>query len=339
MNPVEPPLTQNMKIPKVTAKMMMQIVEGLAIAESKGLTLADACKFGGISDVYAKRALDAIVLLQMGTLRGDRYFADAECNIVTKANSAQWPMIFRKFLQRFDPFILFIRLVGKGDIPGDAARKTSAIYSIESPVEIISSFLLGWGEYANILETGHKGRLKLKEVETVDADRLEAEQYLKELIQALESDFIARIYISGKLGDEAFAFVDHADVEFMVSAIREHAEDSRGAIENIGRAYEDFLRKVGTAKSSIIVKGQKISDCKGIGQLIDTLKVNGIIHEKHYDLSSYVNAMRLASAHGMEAATNLTWTIKPDAAIETILTALTGIRSIHSYVFKSLNLF
>jgi len=312
--------------------MIMQIVEGLALSQSRGLSLEEACKYADISDVYARRALDAVVQLGMGSMQSGRYFADPECNIVTKANAGQWPVIFRKFLQRFDPFILFIMLVGKGDSSNDAARKTSAIYPIEAPAEIIQSTLLGWGAYADILEADRKGRLRLK----VDTEKLEAE-YLKELIRALESDFKARIYIAGKLGDEVFAFVDHTDVEFMVSAIRKHGEDPRSGIENIGRAFEDFLRKVGTTESGRLSEGQKISECRGIGQLATTLKTNKIIHEKQYDLSSYVNAMRLASAHGKEAATNVTWTVNPDAAIETILTALTGIRSIHHYVFKNLN--
>lgn len=324
-----PSSSREIRIPKVTAKTIMHVIEGLALSKSKGLSLEEICKYVDMSDVYVQRALESIIQLGMGTSTNGQYFCGSDCIVVTKANETQWPIIFRNFLQRFDPFILFIMLVGKGNSPENAARKTSIIYSIRDKFEIVRGTLLGWGAYAEIFEIDKKGKPKLK----IETEKLEAE-YLKELIEALESDIKARIYIAGKLTDEVFGYLNHDEIEFIISAIRKHGDDPRSAIEHVGRSFEDFLRRLGVDKD----QEERMSQCKGIGQIADSLKALKLIHEKHYRLCYFINAMRLAAAHSKEAATMISWTIRPESAVETILITLTGIRSIYFYSFKNQNI-
>jgi hypothetical protein len=118
-------------------------------------------------------------------------------------------------------------------------------------------------------------------------------------------------------------------VEFFVKSLREHQEDPRGSIEDMGKAFEDFVRRLGTEK------GIDMSKCNGIGQCAQVLKANNLIVQKHLEICQHVNAFRLAAAHSKEKDTLESWYINPDAAIEAILTALTAIRSIFTYVFSS----
>lgn len=92
------------------------------------------------------------------------------------------------------------------------------------------------------------------------------------------------------------------------------------------------LRRLGTDR------GINMSSCMGIGELADALKGASLIDQKHLEISKSINSVRLAAAHSKDRKTITPWKINPDAAIETILLSLTGIRSIYSFVFNKTQL-
>lgn len=321
------PEAKEYSIPKVTAKVIMEVVEGVCYYKNNGFTLEDAMNYASISDVYARRALESADQLGLILEKDGKFFHSLEANDVARASVDQRPVIFRKFLQRYEPFILFIMLVGRGNQPNVSARKIQVIYKVSSKPDVIRSSLINWGEYAGVLAS-EKGKITLR----VETEKLSAE-YLHELLEALEHDIKARVYIAGKLGGETFGYLTHDEIEFFVKAIRKHESEPRNAIEDAGKAFEDFLRRVA------IDKGVEAADCKGIGQLVSKLKGENIIHQKQLEMCEYVNSLRLAAAHSKEAGTMITWKINADAAIEVILTSLTAVRSIFLYVFKKVTEF
>lgn len=325
MLPIKPPRQAKIRerIPKVTAEVIMKVLEGVAYKKGEGLTLIDAARYANVSEVYARRALESLVQLGAVTHLDDRFLAEPETDDITRASREQWPLLFRKFLQRFQPFILFIMLLGKGDSPDDSARKIKVISDIHETADVIRSSLLNWGQYGGILHYS-KGKIQLK----VPTDRLSAE-YIRELIQALEDDMRARVFIANKLSEEIFGYMQRDEIDFLVSAIRKHQEDQRKSIEDAGRALEDFLRRVADEKNV------DVSRSVGIGQVADALKGANVIHSRHLEMCDFVNGMRIAAAHSKEAATLQSWTIKPDSAIETALTTLTTIRSIFQFAFRN----
>lgn len=315
------------KIPEVTADKIMEVVEGVSYKGSDGLDVQATAKYLGKTTVYAKRALNASNQLGFTELKDAKYILVKDAADASRASKEQRPVIFRKFLQRFDPFILFIVLVGRGNSIEDAARKVKVIYDLDAGIKIITSTLIGWGEYAQVIKR-EKGTVILQ----IETEKLSAE-YIRELLEAMEHDVKARMYIAGKLGDDVFGYMHQDELDFLVKAIREHQGDPRGSIDDAGRAFEDFLRRIATDKTVTVTQ------CKGIQELADALRGDRKIDTKHLEICKAINSLRIAAAHSKDRNSGEKWILKEDAAIECILITLTTIRSIYNYIFKQVQMF
>ncbi len=305
----------------------MEVVEGACNKQQNGITVVEAARYAKVGEDYAARALENAVQLSMLRRTDERYFSTNDVSDVSRATKEQQPLLFRKFLQRFDPFILFVSLVGRGNTLDQAARKITVIYNIDAQHTSIQATLTSWGSFAGIIEA-KKGKVVLK----VETPTLSAE-YIRDLLQAMEHDIKARIYIATKLGENVFGYMKQDEIDFLVKAIRTHQKDPRNSIDDAGRAFEDFLRRV------IIDKQIDASRCKGVTELAECLKGGKLIDQKQLEICQGIGSIRVAAAHNKDRITVEPWQINPDAAIETILLALTMIRSIHNYVFSSVHLF
>jgi len=304
--------------------MIMEVVEGACHSQHNGISPSEAADYADITEEYARRALESATQLGMLTKAELRYYATNEISDVSRASKEQWPLFFRKFLQRFDPFILSVSLIARGNSLDQAARKISVIYNINAAHQNIKTTLANWGQYAGIIE-GKKGAIVLK----IETPTLSAE-YIRELLDAMEHDIKARIYIATKLGENVFGYMRQDEIDFLVKSIRTHQASSRNSIDDAGRAFEDFLRRV------LLEKGKNASDCKGITELAERMKGEKLIDQKQLEICRAISSIRVAAAHSMDRLSNEAWKINPDAAIETILLTLTIIRSIHAYVFTSI---
>jgi len=313
------------KISRVTAKTIMEVIECGFFTKGRRIGAKEAAKYANISEEYARRALDAAVQLEVMREETGKYYTKSENDDVSRATQDQHPIIFRRIVQRYDPFILFLMLIGKNNTSENAARKISVIYNMQASPDVIEKTLVEWGKYAEIIEVGTKGKISLK----IETEKLSAE-YIKELLEAMENDIKARVYIASKLGERVFGYLKHDEIEFLVLAIRKHEEEPRNAIDDSGRAFEDFLRRLGTDCKL------DMSPCKGIGELSEALKGANLIDQKHLEICKGLNSIRLAAAHSKDRKTNIPWKINPDSAIEAILLSLTMIRSLHKFVFDKI---
>jgi len=322
------PSKQQVRIPKATASAIMEVVEGACNRQLEGITAPEAAKYAGISsEEYARKALDSATQLGMLTKTDQKYYPTNDISDFPRASKEQKPFLFRKFLQRFDPFILFASLLGRGNLLDQAARKVGVIYSVEAGPESIRFTLSNWGEYAQIIEA-KKGKIVLK----IETPILSAE-YIRELLEAMEHDIKARMYIATKLGDNVFGYMRQDEIDFLVKSIRTHQKSPRNSIDDAGRAFEDFLRRV------LLDKEKDASDCKGITELAERMKGEKLVDQKQLEICRAIGSIRVAAAHSLDRLSNEAWTINPDAAIETILLTITMIRSVHVYVFLNIQTF
>ena len=318
-------MTKKYIIPHVAADAIMEAVEG--ICYKGGFTAKDAENYLQKSSAYVIRALIASEQLGFTTCIDSKYDVSDEAKDVSRANKKQWPFIFRKFLQRYIPFTLFVALIGKGNTPQDAARKIKIICDIDTSPKIIEIVMLGWGEYSQILKRNN-GKIELQ----IKIEELSAE-YIEELLEAMRHDIKSRTYIANKVGGDVFNYLHEDEVDLFVKSIREHQSDPRDAIDDCGRAFEDILRRIGTDKKV------PMNNCKGIQELADTLKGALLIDVKHLDGCKAINVLRVAAAHNKDRNSVKRWNLSPDAAIECVLFALTLIRSIYNYVFNQIQMF
>lgn len=301
----------------------MGATEGVFFKNDPGLDVNEISQYLGISKEYAKRAIVAATELGMVVESNLKYNISKDASDIGKSTKDQWPIIFGKFLQRYKPFTLFVTFLGKNDSSTIASRKIKTIFEIKTSENIIENSLVSWGQYANILEE-KDSKINLK----INIQNL-SNDYVTKLKDALTNDVKARVFIVNKLGNDVFNYLKDDEMDLLVKSIVNHEKEPRHSIDDAGRAYEDFLRRIGTDKSF------DMSKFKGIGELIDNMKGNNLVEVKHLEISKAINQMRLTAAHNKDRKTMQNWTLKDDTSITCILLTLIAIRSVYQFVFNN----
>lgn len=310
----------------IPAEKIIESIECAYYSKLPGATKEMVCSYLKANAEYARRA--TIMGTQFGFLsEKERVFHAVNCTDLIRANNGQRHIIFREHLQKFEPFILFITLLSKGNSVDDSSRKIKVIYSLSTSEKDIMHAFLNWGTYSELMAYDDRtGIVGLK----IPTEELSIE-YLKTLVASLESDIKTRIYLAEKLTDKTFGFLKPEEIEFFVKALQEHEKDPRHAIDDAGRALEDYLRRIATEKA------YDVSDKSGISEIAQIIGGQNpkLIHAKHLHICNCLGAIRVASAHSKDRCTMELWKISPDLAIEVILLMISTVRSIHAYVYEN----
>lgn len=306
-----------------------------------GANLDSLAKYTGKSKPYVKSAIDAACLLGMTDSKDDGCFVTVkECSeLLTGSPSEELKIaVFRKWLQAWEPFILFLRHLALGDTPEVSARRLSSFYSFNKEVKEISDLLSLWAKTCGLIDT--RGFLIVKEFE------LEVKELNDNFSRDLLDDVGARLYLNKVLGDEVFKWLTHSELEELVAGLLSYRKNPRSAIECSGRAYEDFLRRLSVEIG--IIGTKKIATKSGISELAngilfsyrDDSGVNhSFIHTKQRDISQAIASIRNMAGHSMEAKSMERWELSSTAAIGKILATISSIRSLFYYVKHSKYLF
>lgn len=307
----------------VPAEKIIETVECVYYSKSGNTTKETIGSYLKSNAEYARRAL--IMASQFGFIKQNKNaYESMDSHDIIKANKEQRPIIFRKRLQKFEPFILFITFISKDDDIEDAIRKVKVVYSLGASEKDIRLALLNWGNYAQLFDYNKESN-KLSLNFPVEDLSIE---YLKTLVKSLESDIKTRIYLAEKLTETPFGFLQPEEIEFFVKALQLHEKDPRHAIDDAGRAFEDYLRRLATNK------GYDVSNKSGISEIAQVIggQSTRLIHAKHLHICNCLGAIRVAAAHSKDKSTMDFWKISPDLAIEIILLMISTVRSIHYFV-------
>jgi hypothetical protein len=103
-----------------------------------------------------------------------------------------------------------------------------------------------------------------------------------------------------------------------------HEKHPAQAVEEAGKALEDVLR------NACAHRGLDGRQKNGIGSLATLLQENGSLTDKHKQIACGLAAVRTMGAHGKDKQTLERWTVRSDAALESILLTISTIRSLWS---------
>ena len=306
------------KIPDASPDAIGEVVE--ALCESTSLTIEEISIYINKTQTYAKRVISAGEQLELLTVENDVVKSTINSIDLGKASKEQRPEVFKKSLIMFSPFILFAKLIMKGDNLEDSARKVKVIFKVPESTKIVESTLRRWGTYTGLLiKEKESYRLVFTEQE-ID------EEYLKELIEATHDRFKAQLFIANKLDDYAFSYLTNIEKERFIKALQKYRDEPEDAAKDASNSFESFLFRVGEEHSL------DTSGFNGIEVIANSLKGSNIILEQHRKICSYHSALRNAANHGVDRILGIPWRIESDASLELILSELTTIRSILRFI-------
>lgn len=285
-------------------------------------------KYTGRSEPYVR---SGITLGKMLGLVKDGNIADKSAEALGRTpNSELKLMVMRKCIQEFEPFVTFIQFCLNGDSSDESARKVYTMYGFSGRDPLfLKTVFISWGSDTGIFRPKDKG-IEVNDEISRSLTKLERNEY------GLDDDMATRLYISNRLGNEAFADMSSDEIEDLVKAIKNYNNDIRGAIDGVGRAFEDFLRRM----AQVVVID--VSKKHGIGEVVNALynnmvngKLENKIHSKHWNIGKAIGDIRNMSGHGMEAVTMERWSLSAKSAFMFIELVLSTIQSIYTYIRKS----
>ncbi len=308
-----------------------RIAEALFAVAHRSLTLPEVAKFIGSptapsSEPYAAACLAVLQELRLVEIDEEGYKAVAAVGSdFRNLPKADRYTIFSRYAMKYKPFVEFIALVHKGYSPSEAATKTNVVYELGTKDRFVEKTMLELGVYAHLIRKVNGGYGL-----TVVVDELPAD-YIDRLREATRGEAQATLFIRERLGEKAFQYVGDEQVADFVHALLEFRKEPKDAIVAVGRASEDFLRKVAAERGKLDYGG-----CNGAVDLAKRMReeVPPLLLQGHFARASFVGGVRNpGGGHGLDKTTLERWSVSPEAALETILVGLSLVQSAFAYVF------
>lgn len=310
----------------VSISLVMDIA---ARCTSSVANLEDLIKYTGKSQPYVKSAI--LAAEQLGMIENTR---EMDCRTIkgcaeeiTSTPSDELKIIvFRKWLQKWDPFIVFLKYISVGDSLEVATRKLCSFYTFNRSNQMVAQLLSTWGKGAGIID--NKGKL-------IDNDyMIENKELYDNYNKDSANEIKVRLYLVNALTEDVYKWLHHDEIEELVNSLLKYKTDSRAAIECAGRAFEDILRRISTEKNVDAKKQNGISQVANnlyayrdtTGQLIS------YIHPKQYNISQAIGDIRNMAGHSKEAKTMERWELSSVGAFGYILVTISTIQSLFNYV-------
>jgi hypothetical protein len=302
----------------------------------RGATIKNLTDYTGKSKAYVKGALTAAIsiglIIETST---ERYVAIKECaSVLTNIPPEDLKIeIFRSWLQRFEPFTIFMQYVSSGDSTSIAAKKMSSFYILNRSVDSIEKLLVAWGKGTGILD--NSGKLCISKFQTFSFAKVD------ELRTDSERDIAIRVYLTESLTTEVYAWLEHDEIEELVSGLKKYSTDPRGTIECACRAFEDILRRIAC------IHELDVSKQNGISQVANYLyshkDVDGnsqrSILAKQHNICQAIGDIRNMAGHSKEAKTMERWDISILGASGLIPIVVALIKSLYLYSIRGIYTF
>lgn len=243
--------------------------------------------------------------------------------------------VIRKFIQEYEPFITFIQYHLNDESIEEASRKVYSLYHFEGKNDVfLKDIFMTWGITVGVFTKSDDGFLIAESIRNQLVD-------ITPISLSLDDDMAIRIYISNILGGEVFSALSSVEIEELVNGYKKCESDARGAIECVGRSFEDFLRRIS------MTVGVDVSGKNGIGQVINALYnyrnnlglLDNKLHNKQASIGAAIGDIRNMAGHSLEARTMERWDLTSHSAKVYIELTLSTIKSIHEYVQNSYYIF
>lgn len=297
------------------------------IAEKPTSKIEDIMTYTGKGKSYVTAGLRVAKMLEIvNDSDPSGYIVDKEAvNALGKTPSNENKInVMRKYIQQYEPFILFVQFCMNDNTASEAARKVFTLYNFDGKSsEVLRDLFIAWGKATGTF-TIKSDKVTLGNNIGTEYEKLES-PYL-----TLDDDMAIRLYINNRLGAEVSLNIDPTDIDELTNAIKKCSTDPRNAIACAGMAFENYLRRIA------VPLGVNVVSKNGITQVIQTIYSEGKIHSKHNSIGGGIGAIRNMSGHGVDPRELEPWDLMPQSALAFIELVLSTVRSIQLYIDKSI---
>lgn len=311
-------------IPDVKGELVADVAKTLANSK-RPLTLSELSKSyeGQFSSEYVRRAAVVCSQIKLALFHDGAYVAnEPDRDDLKKASKSELYLPFRKRLQDYAPFLLYVDLISKEFSSQESAMRIRGIMNISSSADQVERTLRGWGKFAKIIEE-KEGKITI----CIETNRLLAD-YVKKLEESLEAEIRAKVFAIDMLGPEVFAYLDANGVSLtdIALALRNYEVDPKPSANRACETFELFINKLAQEKGVIIQKSHPT-----LNEWVEGLRSQGQIASNLLLACHGLVGIRNMTHHNPDSETGKTWNISKQAALTSTLLVPILIRSVYLY--------
>lgn len=272
---------------------------------------------GIAKQTYVRRGLG--MALQMGMIESinDNEYKGAEKfkEDFRKIPISEFPIIARKALQDYPPFLSYLENIMMGYSSTQSAIIVSGIFDLDE--KNCMSFFKKSGMYAQILKD-NDGNVGLSNTVSTQPD------YVENLRKMLNSDLEAKNLISSLLSTEVVTYFSKKGIDFNrpSKALIEIKTDPKASLYKIFEFAETCLYAFGNDI------GANVQKANGIAELVDAIRSQKAILGNPTNLGKGLGGIRNMSNHGPDKDTGKVWVFTEEAALGCSLLIFRYLRSI-----------
>lgn len=232
-------------------------------------------------------------------------------------------ILFRKFLQDFAPFLLYVNLLSQGLSQLESAGFLRTLMKLDNSEKQIVAILNKWGNTSGALEKDESGSYKIP-----ISDNILPRQYLDKLVESLNNEIGVKNFLIDILDRRTFTYLSEQslDLNNITKALLEHEKSPRNSMFIGLSFFEFFLRKI--AKELSI----DVTTLNGIGGIVSKLEKDGKIPQSLSNVGHGVGGARIISDHGIEKKTSEVWNHTPIASLSSVLFMVIAIKSYYLFL-------
>lgn len=268
-------------------------------------------------DSYLQRGLTTAEQLNLIKSTPDKKYAGNEefKEDFKRAHISDFPIIARKALQRYPPFLSYINNIHSGYEADEAAVITAGVFDLKS--EISTRFFRSSGLFCGIL-------IQKDKAISLESSSLDDPDYIKKLRDSLRTEFEAQNLISLLLSTEVVDYFSKKSVDFTrpAKALVEISSDPKTSLYKIFEFVESCLFLLGADH------GVNVKNAKGLGQIAQEFRTAKVILSNPTSLGVGLGSLRNMTNHGPDTETGKAWNFSAESALGASLLAIRYIRSI-----------
>ena len=310
-------MKKNLTIPEVPIEIALHVSRMINISEE---SLSKRSIIEGLSEIANKQYLERAIKLslelgmietgQEGTVKGTEKFSED----FRKTGINDFPLLGRKALQSFAPFLSYIQNIRSGYSSEQSAIMVAGIFGMRKTAA--KKFFKKSGLFCNIIKD-EAGKITVIESDSKNID------YVNNLKNSLTNDFEAKNFITSILSPEIVSYFTSHGVDFNrpAEALVEIKKDPKSSLYKIFEFAETCLYQLGDDL------GASVKTANGLSELVNAIRSQKGILKNPTNLGVGLGSLRNMTNHGPDKETGKTWKITEETSLGTSLLVLRFIRS------------
>lgn len=308
----------------VSLEAIMNIAKTISLSESSLDLRRIKLSFPSLSENYIIFAVNMAIQLKLINANDSMYRANENYRTdLSSASVTDLPIIFRRALQSYPPFILFVSLISKGYSSEISSQILRGALDVSTPDKLIEKAFRNWGLKSNLIIK------KNNQLTTPIGEKGLSHEYIKSLIKALDNDMTAKVFIIDILGNEIFGYLSKIEVDItqLASSLLDYEKDPKQSLKKATDVLETFIHKY-CSDNNIDVKG-----LTGINALVnDLFEKKNLILKNHKNIGNGIGGLRNITGHGVDQDTQKEWEVTKQSALSGILLVPIFIKSLYLFL-------